>query len=189
MMDERLKRLVSKLSSYALSRGASSAKLIRTEDITVGHWVRLKCMYGCDDYGKYFTCPPYTPTPEQTRKILDEYRHAMLFEFRDIKDSRRLKSIHNLMLELERIAFLDGFYKAFAFIANTCTMCDRCPAGELSCASKQDKKLCLHPEKARPSMQACGIDVFSTARKAGYDVDVVTTPDKGFKSFTLLLIE
>jgi hypothetical protein len=33
-----------------------------------------------------------------------------------------------------------------------------------------------HPEQARPAMEACGIDVFSTVRKAGLPIEVVSDP-------------
>ena len=188
-MDGNLESTVSKLNRYALSKGASSTKLISVKDIVVSDWVRLKCMYGCNGYGKCFTCPPYTPTPEETRRILSEYRYAILIEFRNVKGSKELKSIHELMLELEKIAFLEGYYKAFAFIADVCMMCEKCPAEDLKYPSKCDKKFCVYPEKARPSMQSCGIDVFATVRKAGYSLDVVVAAERGFKSFTLLLID
>ena len=31
----------------------------------------------------------------------------------------------------------------------------------------------MHPTKARPSLEACGIDVFALARDNGFDMDVV----------------
>ncbi|HID55545.1 TPA: hypothetical protein EYP37_03380, partial [Candidatus Poribacteria bacterium] len=32
---------------------------------------------------------------------------------------------------------------------------------------------CRHPRQARPSMEACGIDVYRTAKTAGFPIEVV----------------
>ncbi len=45
-------------------------KLIPVKDIEVAEWVRWKCEYGCKAFGKHLTCPPYTPRPEDTRKLI-----------------------------------------------------------------------------------------------------------------------
>ncbi len=59
-----------RLQNLALEFGALDAKIINASDIAVGNWVRLKCQYGCNGYGKKLTCPPYSPRPEETRKML-----------------------------------------------------------------------------------------------------------------------
>ncbi|MEM2022595.1 MAG: DUF2284 domain-containing protein [Archaeoglobaceae archaeon] len=41
----------------------------------------------------------------------------------------------------------------------------------------------------RPSMEAAGIDVFQTARNAGYKVKVLASPDEEVQFFGLLLLE
>jgi len=56
---------------------------ISTEIIVVADWVRLKCKYGCENYGKHLCCPPFTPTPDETRAVLSEYRHAVLARFEE----------------------------------------------------------------------------------------------------------
>jgi hypothetical protein len=38
-------------------------------------------------------------------------------------------------------------------------------------------------------MEACGIDVFKTVRKAGYEIEVRTSPQEQIIFFGLLLIE
>jgi hypothetical protein len=37
-------------------------------------------------------------------------------------------------------------------------------------------------------MEACGIDVFSTALKAGYEMTVKTAKDQSYSRFSLLLL-
>ena len=44
---------------------------ISAGDVVVANWVRLKCRYGCQAYGRHLGCPPYSPTPEETQRVLE----------------------------------------------------------------------------------------------------------------------
>ena len=48
---------------------------------------------------------------------------------------------------------------------------------------------CQHGLEARPSMEACGIDVFKTARDNGFPIEVVRTRDDEMNIFGLVLVE
>ena len=157
----------------ALEMGAVDAKLISPKDVVTAGWVRLKCQYGCSGYGKRHTCPPYSPTAETTRKVLDSYSLALLFH---AKDSQTIRAIGPA---LEREIFLSGYYKAFAFLCGPCRLCSPC----------DPTKLCRHPYEARPAMEACGIDVFATVRKAGMPIEVVTDHSCEQNYYGLVLIE
>jgi len=69
------------LCRLAADMGAE-AKLIRVDDIVVRSWTRLKCQYGCGSYGRRLTCPPYTPTPDEFERILQDYKWAILLKFK-----------------------------------------------------------------------------------------------------------
>ena len=69
------------LVEKAKELGAAGAKVIPAADIVVENRVPLKCRAGCIGYGKKLTCPPYVPTPDEFRKILAEYRYALLVKF------------------------------------------------------------------------------------------------------------
>ena len=51
--------------------GAAGAALISPASVVTAQWVRLKCQYGCGLYGHCLTCPPHSPTPQLTRRLLD----------------------------------------------------------------------------------------------------------------------
>jgi predicted metal-binding protein len=53
-------------------------KLVSAELIVVATVARWKCRYGRRAYGKHLCCPPFVPAPEDTRKLLAGYRHALL---------------------------------------------------------------------------------------------------------------
>ena len=178
-------------------------RLIPAEEIEVAEWVRWKCEYGCRAYGKHLTCPPYTPRPEETRKLISCYEQALIVRFNDVQPNSKVPhahihhylwdailTMHSTMFELERHAFLAGYYKAFAMAALPCSFCRDClPERENFTLDQASKRFCEHQDKARPSMEACGIDVFKTVRAVGYEIDVRTSPKDRITFFGLLLIE
>jgi predicted metal-binding protein len=151
--------------------GAKDAKVIPTHKVHTGEWVRLKCRFGCGGWGGRLTCPPNSPTPAETAKVLKEYRRAILVHCEDQGD------IHGIVTGLEREVFLDGHYKALGLGAGPCRLCDKC--GET----------CRHPDKARPSMEACGIDVYKTARSNGFPIQVVRDHSCHANYYGLVLVE
>ena len=152
--------------------GALSAKVVDPRTVETGHWVRWKCQFGCGGYGSSLVCPPHTPTPEQTRQMLDGYRRAVLFEAPGGK-------VKKIAAALEREIFLAGYYKALGLGCGPCMLCKDCAFD----------KGCRHPGEARPAMEACGIDVYATARKHGYTINVVGSRGDPQHYFGLVLIE
>jgi predicted metal-binding protein len=163
---------------YFLTRacelGALEAKIISPSQVFTAEWVRRKCQYGCDGFGEHLTCPPYSPTPRETRQMLDEYKTAILIHCPDKKTD-----MLSIIGPLEREAFLAGYYKAFGMSSGPCTLCESCNV----------RKTCCHTEQARPSMEACGIDVYQTARTAGYPIEVVQNSTCDQNYYGLLLLE
>ena len=146
--------------------------MIDPAEVETAEWVRWKCQFGCGGYGSSLVCPPHTPAPGQTRKMLDGYKRAVLFE----SPPGQAKKI---AVARERRLFLAGHYKALGLGAGPCDLCDACTFDEG----------CQHPREARPSMEAVGIDVFATARKHGFTIDVVRTRKDAQHYFGLVLIE
>jgi len=156
----------------AMELGAIEAKVVSPATVRTAPWVRWKCQFGCDGFGSSRMCPPHTPTPAETRAMLDEYKRAVLFE----SPRGRAKEI---AVALERELFLAGHYKAFGLGAGPCTLCDTCAF----------EKGCRHAEQARPAMEACGIDVFATARRNGFAINVVRCRKDPQHYFGLVLVE
>jgi predicted metal-binding protein len=154
--------------------GVIDACIISPSEVEIAAWVRLKCQYGCEGYGQCLVCPPFTPSPEQMRKVLDAYHRAILIRF---EPKAEVKSI---VAELERSIFLSGAWKAFGLGAGPCYFCKSCPV---------EDGQCRYPERARPSMEACGIDVFSSVRKAGFPIEVVRTTRQCPNYYGLILVD
>ena len=179
-----MKRTTDGLAKYvaqALAAGASEAKIVPVRNVVTAEWVRLKCQFGCDGYGNGLCCPPSTPTPEQMKRVLADYRRALIYSYvctpSDYRPKRR--RMRKLVAELERAAFLDGYYKAFGLGDGPCRLCRECNI----------TNDCRHTEQARPSMESCGIDVYATARNSGIQLEVATRRHGPSKHVNLILID
>jgi predicted metal-binding protein len=152
--------------------GARRAKVVDPAAVEVAEWVRLKCRYGCSGWGSSRCCPPDSPEPETTRKLLAEYGRAILVE-------AGAKKPREIVPQLERDLFLTGYYKAFGMASGPCRLCRECP----------EDGSCRHPERARPAMEACGIDVYATVRAAGWEIEVVRSEEDAAHYFGMVLVD
>jgi predicted metal-binding protein len=171
----------------AVCRGRpAEAKQIDPATVITAPWVRLKCQYGCAGYGRGHCCPPETPTAEQTKEILKQYQRAVLFHYtaaksRDENRKKILSGFFEDLVELEGEMFKDGFYKAFVMLSGPCTKCDPC--------SKTRGEHCYFRMEARPSMEACGIDVYETARINGFPIQPLRHKDETQNIYCLMLVD
>lgn len=173
------------LRERAVALGASDATIVAAGKVVTGEWVRLKCLYGGCATGRCLTCPPYSPEPARTRRLLDEYRTVLLLRLdvpsgtagQWLDHSRRLAGI---ALDLERELFLAGRYRAFALAGGRpCDLDEPC--------GRPDQ--CDVRDRVRPGPAGCGIDVFATAGNAGWPIEVVRAADDPYRLFALVLID
>ena len=196
-MVKSIEILEDEITEMALSSGAYIVSPISIDDVVVANWVRLKCQYGCPSYSKKLSCPPYSPTPEDTRKVLQEYSRAYLIGYEGSKlfsgDNHEnmeelfpkvLMNIRKSLFEIEKHAFLSGYYKAFVYgFCGPCTYCE-------TCVVEEHIYTCKYATESRPSMEASGIDVFKTVQNAGLKLEVQSDVNlEELKMYTLLLIE
>jgi predicted metal-binding protein len=171
------------LRDRAIAAGATDAVVVGPATIVTAEWVRMKCLYGCTP-GGCLNCPPHSPTPVQTRRLLDEYDTILLLRF-DVDSTRTdwpasSALVHDTALRLERELFLEGFYKVFAI------------AGGRSCDLEEDcgrPETCTAREGLRPGPVACGIDVFTTSANAGWPLEVVQAPGAPYHRYALVLVK
>lgn len=156
----------------AIKLGAKDAKVISAREVFVEDWVRLKCEFGCGCYNTNLMCPPRSPDAEKTRRVLTYYDSAILIHCEKSADVRKV------IPQLERLIFIDGFYRALGMACGPCYLCDEC---NLEC--------CIYPDQARPAMEACSINVFRTARNAGFPIKVLRTRRERGNYYGLVLVE
>jgi len=169
-----VKNRYDKYVKRALKMKAVDAVIIPAETVVVAQWVREKCQFGCAGYGKNLMCPPNSPTPEETQRMVDAYENALLIH------GDMNTPVNRIVIDIEKLMFLDGFEKSFGIGAGPCFLCEDCP---------DSAEGCRNPEKARPSMEACGIDVYSTVRAHGFPIEVLKTTEDKPNYYGLVLIE
>ena len=154
------------------AEGASTATPIPVSHVIVDERVRLKCQVPlCDSFHKNLMCPPFVMPVEEFRQTLACYQEAILLQteglidiLNDGKHGRDVFApagrLHDLVNLGEREAFRSGFRFAAGLIGGCCRLCEVCVAIDNS-------RSCRFPFRARPSMEAMGIDVVATLENAG----------------------
>jgi predicted metal-binding protein len=158
---------------------------IDPKTITVAGWVRMKCMFGCPEYGHNASCPPNVPGVDECAQFFHEYDSAVLFNIAKQLDSpkelkRWVKGVHKELLKVEREVFLCGFEKAFMFFIDNCCFCTECVPR---------REECKNPAMARPTIEAMAVDVYQTAHSAGFPIAVRTDPFQEMNRYALLMVE
>ncbi|MBT4262924.1 MAG: DUF2284 domain-containing protein [Deltaproteobacteria bacterium] len=183
-------RIIEKYCALAIEKGVTDAKLVIPSSVETAAWVRWKCRFGCPVYGQGHCCPPDTPTPEETRKFLDSYQRAILFHLQvpqsPVREERKelgktFRKLHRMLVKMEGELFKEGFYKAFLFLAGPCRMCKEC--------GKVSGEPCLLMGTARPAMEACGIDVFQTARNNDYYINPLHDKTETQNTYCLMMVD
>ena len=180
--DEQLQEDLEKYRQRALELGATYAQITTTDMVVIDERVRAKCIYPkCEWYGTSAHCPPYAMDLEQTRKLVNNFGHAIFFRLKvpseiaagtrtpeQIKQFRRNQKIRlNILSKVESEAFYDGYYLAVGFGGGSCKYL-LCPDTE--CSALLPGEACQHPFQARAAMEAVGMDVYLMATKVGWDM-------------------
>ena len=165
-------------------QGYTDYRWIDPGDIVVAQWVRMKCMFGCGHYGKGAACPPQTPSVADCQQFFSEYGDAILLHFEgqmENPEDRHAWSakINAKLVKLEREIFLAGYERAFMLFMDSCSFCKVCTG---------QRETCEQPRMARPSPEAMAVDVFTTARQSGFDINVRTDYDQKMDRFAFLMV-
>ena len=196
-MQNHTEQHLNELCDLARVLGASNAKAFDAKEVVVDERVRLKCQVPiCDDYGINLMCPPHLGISiSDSVRIFSKYQVALLLQVNcDIpQEMQQLiengsdldhlyktpefiasynesitlarQNLHKIVNKVESTAFSMGYRFAVGFIGGSCRLCGECVA-------RSSNEPCRHPFKARPSMEAMGIDVVQTAANAGLPFDV-----------------
>jgi predicted metal-binding protein len=158
---------------------------IDPEKIVVSQWVRMKCMYGCGEYGQKASCPPNVPSVSECERFFREYSVAIVFHFDkkvDKPEDRHAWSskVNMKLAKLEREVFLAGYERAFLLFMDSCCICSEC---------SKERENCKEPRLSRPSPEAMAMDVFTTVRQFGFPIEVRTDYSQKMDRYAFLMIE
>jgi predicted metal-binding protein len=165
-------------------QGFSDFKWINPKEIVVAQWVRVKCTFGCSDYG-LGTCPPNTPSVSECERFFKEYENGLIIRLNKFADKNAYpadwsKEMTNKLLDIEREIFLSGYQKTFLLNQTCCTLCKDCTGNRINCKDKT---------RSRPSPEGFAVDVYQTVRNAGINIDVVAVNPADISRIAILLIE
>ena len=172
------------IESILTKQGLSDFKWINPKEIVVAQWVRVKCTFGCSDYG-LGTCPPNTPLVSECDRFFKEYENGLIIRLNKFADKNAYpadwsREMTNKLLDIEREIFLSGYQKAFLLNQTCCTLCKDCTGNRINCKDKT---------RSRPSPEGFAVDVYQTVRNAGFDINVVAVNPADISRIAILLIE
>lgn len=179
--DEQLQKDLEKYRQRTLELGATDAKIITTDNVLIDERVLAKCTYPkCPGYGTNANCPPYAMGLDLVRKVVNNFRYAILTKLEVPSDEiadpeardRNLtapwrRKINEIISKIEAEAFFDGYHLTLAFGSGPCKSI-LCPDTE--CSALVPGQPYRHPLRARTAMEGAGMDVFTMATKVGWDI-------------------
>lgn len=172
------------IETILTKQGFSDFKWINPKEIVVAQWVRVKCTFGCSDYG-LGTCPPNTPSVSECDRFFKDYENGLIIRLNKFADKNAYpadwsREMTNKLLDIEREIFLSGYQKAFLLNQTCCTLCKDCTGNRINCKDKT---------RSRPSPESFAVDVYQTVRNAGINIDVVAVNPADISRIAILLIE
>lgn len=117
--------------------GIDEAIDVYPHKIEVRHWAVAKCRYCCPNFKP--SCLQTAMTPEELKKLFDEYRRAFLVIGKGAGNFR------DAILEMEAELYKKGFYKVFALLSGVAE------------TSEQGKQ--------RPLIASSGVDLLALIRR------------------------
>lgn len=82
-------------------------------------------------------------------------------------------------VSLERLLFLEDYYKAFSLVGECCALCKECAYPQV----------CRFPQEKRPSIESFSIDVIGTLRNLGISPRVATQKNGTYSYYGIILLE
>ncbi len=166
------------------AEGYGDFRWIDPKQIVVSQWVRMKCTFGCPEYGRGAACPPNTPSVAECERFFGEYADAVILHFEGLMknpEDRHAWSakINAKLVGLERAVFLAGWERAFLLFMDSCCFCQEC-AG--------DRTTCKQPRLARPAPEAMAVDVYTTVGRVGFPIAVRTAYDQKMDRYAFLMV-
>lgn len=152
------------LTDLALDAGASKAVVIPAQGIVLSAAFRDICKSNiCGMYGRCWMCPPDVGEIEVLMDEVRKYGHGLLYQtISPIEDSFDIEGMQEAAKRHVHVGHrLEAFLmlpldKHLHLSCGGCRVCERC--------AKLDGLPCRDPERAMPSMESYGIDVYNTCK-------------------------
>ena len=165
---------VEKYIDLARNLGMAHAIAIGPEQIFFDIRALLKCRWGCEyGTGENIKCHAMDTSFPERVEMVRAYNCIVMVHSHDAT------AISKAVLDIERRAFLDGCY--FAFAIRACHLCETC--------SVEQGAPCPTPNRIRPCDSNFGIDTYRTARSLDLPCEVLQNKDDMQNRYGFVLID
>lgn len=172
------------LLAQARFLGATAAVIIPAHTLVVEDRFAAMCAapQRCPSYGLAPGCPPHAMHPSAFRQQVQTYQQILVFKVdvpvADLMGEKRVaiaRTIHRIAATVEQEAHSRGLARARGLAAGSCkeVFC----AEEEACVVLNKQQPCLHPDLARPSISAVGVDFAALADSVGWPFNKID-PDQ-----------
>ncbi len=154
------------MEKYLNDKDIFQYKTIKSAEIPFSQSVVDACKANlCGKYGTCWTCPPGVGEWYKLEKKIKSYENALVFTCKyDLEDSfdyegmiAGMQNTKNVFLDICEKVKNDGVdYMALG--CEGCSFCEKCTYPDAPCR---------FPDKAVPSVEACGISVVELSKKIG----------------------
>ncbi|MEE9325610.1 MAG: DUF2284 domain-containing protein [Dehalococcoidia bacterium] len=118
-------------------------------------------------------------------KMWRERKYALFYEQFAIPYWRKL---HDIVMMVEREGHNRGYFFAVGYVSWSCYLCWRKgTSGKKAFDFCNTNAPCIRPYEARPSMEASGIDVYSTYKNAGLELKMASQEKLAFSGLVLVV--
>lgn len=184
MPSPSLKTIAEALAAQALRLGATATGTLLPRELVIDSRFPELCAgpTRCPSYGLAPGCPPHATAPQVFAKQLDQYQVVLVFKIdapmSHLMGPERLplaRLTHCIAANLETTALQSGIQHAQGMAAGSCR--------ELFCAEEPDCPVlarhlpCRHPNLARDSISAVGVDFTALTERLGWSFKPFT-PEK-----------
>jgi predicted metal-binding protein len=151
--------------------GATHCQFISSGLLIPDERIRKYCYENkCGCYDKHLMCPPRTGSIAEVSQKLKLFNTGILVQYtkrlevqKDTAGVTAAKlALHYMVLETEKYLTENaGIVKIFGLIGGECELCNPC-AG-------YSAEACVYPDRARPSLEALGVDVIGLLKSLSLD--------------------
>ena len=154
------------MEKYLKNKNVHEYKIINPTEIPFSQEVVDACKANrCGKFGTCWTCPPGVGDFRELEAKIKSFNKAVVFSCKyDLEDSfdfetmvEGAKTTANILIEIREELKRDGVIH-MALGCEGCVLCEKCTYPDSPCR---------FPDKATPSVEACGINVVELSRKIG----------------------
>lgn len=131
----------------------------KVENLDISSRPLYMCRFGCPEYGKYLSCPPYTGSFDEKLSFWNAYEVFILITTKDSFTSESFieykRYFQQKLVSVEKKLRASGFWYAFALFPGSCSLCDIC----------RMPQECVRPHDVRPALSGMGIEIIKYMRK------------------------